>query len=304
QDRQEAEAPAGVRDQVRSARRDLLLQPERDAGRLDERQQHGAVAGVLRDLPAAHLSFLGELLEVGPHHRQELQDDRRRDVRHDPEREHGEAPQGAAREDVEEPEEGPRRRPEELVHRAGVDPGGRDVRPEAVHGEHHEREDDPLAQVRDREDVREALEGAHRGITSQRPPAASIRALAPAENLWAETVSALPISPPPRILTGRLARARRFSARAAGVTADPASKRSRSERFTMSYSTRKMLVNPRLGMRRWSGIWPPSNPRMWREPGLGFCPFLPRPPPLPCPPPRAPPPPLAASVAPRQGRRP
>ena len=48
---------------------------------------HRAVARVLGDLPPAHLAFLRELLEVGHDHGQQLQDDRRGDVRHDAERE-------------------------------------------------------------------------------------------------------------------------------------------------------------------------------------------------------------------------
>jgi len=47
-------------------------------------------------------------------------------------------------------------------------------------------------------------------------------------------------------------------------------------RFTMLYSLRKMLVKPRLGMRRWSGIWPPSKPRIIREPLRERWPLCPR----------------------------
>src|SRR6266702_1011126 len=42
------------------------------------------------------------------------------------------------------------------------------------------------------------------------------------------------------------------------------------------YSVRKMLVNPRLGRRRWSGIWPPSKPRMRLEPEREPWPLWPR----------------------------
>src|SRR5579862_8880803 len=47
-------------------------------------------------------------------------------------------------------------------------------------------------------------------------------------------------------------------------------------RFTMLYSTRKMFVNPRFGMRRCSGIWPPSKPRIMREPLRERWPLCPR----------------------------
>src|SRR5271170_4674600 len=42
------------------------------------------------------------------------------------------------------------------------------------------------------------------------------------------------------------------------------------------YSTRKMLVKPRLGRRRCSGIWPPSKPRMRLEPERDPWPLWPR----------------------------
>src|SRR4030081_1188907 len=47
-------------------------------------------------------------------------------------------------------------------------------------------------------------------------------------------------------------------------------------RFTMLNSLRKILVKPRLGMRRWSGIWPPSKPRIIREPLRERWPLCPR----------------------------
>ena len=82
------------------------LQEEGDARALDDRDQHRAVARVLGDLAASQLAFLRQLLEVRPHHRQELQDDRRGDVGHDAQREHRDLLQAAAREGVDEPEEG------------------------------------------------------------------------------------------------------------------------------------------------------------------------------------------------------
>src|SRR5580658_6803658 len=44
----------------------------------------------------------------------------------------------------------------------------------------------------------------------------------------------------------------------------------------MLNSLRKILVKPRLGMRRCSGIWPPSKPRIMREPVRERCPLCPR----------------------------
>src|ERR1700755_2624422 len=53
-------------------------------------------------------------------------------------------------------------------------------------------------------------------------------------------------------------------------------------RLISANSTRKMLVKPRLGSRRCSGIWPPSNPLM-RTPERAVWPLPPRPPVLPLP---------------------
>src|ERR1051325_9748489 len=44
-----------------------------------------------------------------------------------------------------------------------------------------------------------------------------------------------------------------------------------------------MLVKPRFGRRRWSGIWPPSKPTLREYPDRDFCPFSPRPAVLPRP---------------------
>src|SRR5207237_5255098 len=60
-------------------------------------------------------------------------------------------------------------------------------------------------------------------------------------------------------------------------------KRSRSPTLISAYSTRNGFVNPRLGMRRWIGIWPPSNPMKFMLPVRAFWPLPPRPAVLPSP---------------------
>ena len=47
-------------------------------------------------------------------------------------------------------------------------------------------------------------------------------------------------------------------------------------RLTILNSLRKMLVKPRFGMRRCNGIWPPSKPRIMREPLRERWPLWPR----------------------------
>src|SRR5487761_2744676 len=53
-------------------------------------------------------------------------------------------------------------------------------------------------------------------------------------------------------------------------------------RLTSANSSRKMLLKPRFGRRRCSGIWPPSKPLM-RTPERAVWPLPPRPPVLPMP---------------------
>src|SRR5271165_6897776 len=65
----------------------------------------------------------------------------------------------------------------------------------------------------------------------------------------------------------------------------------------MLNSLRKMLVKPRFGMRRCSGIWPPSKPRIMREPVRERCPLCPRVDVLPMPEPMPRPTRLRFSVA-------
>ena len=68
---------------------------------------------------------------------------------------------------------------------SGSTPGRRDVAAEPVDRQQAEREQDPLAQIRDREDVAEALEITP-GSSSQVPPAASIFSRADLQNLCAD----------------------------------------------------------------------------------------------------------------------
>src|SRR5215204_6810487 len=94
------------------------------------------------------------------------------------------------------------------------------------------------------------------------------------------------------------------SSSSAGVISVPFSKRSESvSRFTTSNSSRKMLLKPRFGTRRCSGIWPPSNPRLCLKPERDFAPLCPRPAVLPLPDPWPRPIRFFACLAPFGGRR-
>ena len=135
----------------------MALQARGDAEGLHQRQDHGQIAGPLRDLAPAQLAFLLQLFERRDHHGQQLQDDRRRDVGHDAQREDRQPADVAAAEQVEEAEDGALVALEELFQAVGVDAGSRDVPAQAVDRQQRQREQDTLAQIRDPKNVRNRL---------------------------------------------------------------------------------------------------------------------------------------------------
>ena len=135
-----------------------------------------------------------------------------------------------------------------------------------------------------------------------KPPAASILALADAVNASATTNSGVEISPAPRIFIGLLSvrtspTARRMSwlmvtgADFDAFLASPSSSNAPASAsapiapmLTTSYSTLKRFLKPRsFGIRRWRGVWPPSNHGGMEPPARAFWPLVPRPASLPLP---------------------
>src|SRR5690606_9418977 len=129
----------------------------------------------------------------------ELEHDRRRDVRHDAQREHGGARQ-AATECVVELEQRTRSGLRDLLlQREDVHRGRRDVGADSIHEHDEEREENLLLQLLI--DV-EPRNGWGRHQASTLPPAASILARACADTGSPWTVSARDTSPCPSSLTG------------------------------------------------------------------------------------------------------
>src|SRR5262245_21767002 len=121
-------------------------------------------------------------------------------------------------------------------------------------------------------------------MTSTLPPAAWIFASADLLNLWACTTSAFLISPFPRILTGRVTRfTSPASTRDCGVIVPCVERSPKLFTFTMAYSFRNGFLNPYFGIRRMSGICPPSNPGCLPPPDLAKSPLCPFVAVLPCP---------------------
>src|SRR6185503_392064 len=153
---------------------------------------------------------------------------------------------------------------------------------DAIDREQPQREQHAVAQIRDGEDV---LQAVVHGSCSVAPPAAAIFSAAFPLNRCARTVSALSISPRPSTFSRAPAPlTSRCSASSSAVTTVPASNRAPSvSRLTTSYSTRNGLWKPRFGTRRCSGICPPSKPRLNLKPDRDFAPLWPRPAVLPLP---------------------
>ena len=126
---------------------------------LAEGQADGQVARVLGDLLLADLAFFLELLQRGDDDREQLQDDRRGDVGHDPQREEREAREAAAREEVEEAEDvGAAEVALQFLDGVDVDARRRDVGAQPVEREHRRGEGEFLANVGDAESVRNGPE--------------------------------------------------------------------------------------------------------------------------------------------------
>src|SRR5882672_6725919 len=137
----------------------------------------------------------------------------------------------------------------------------------------------------------EGREGADFGgaSTLTAPPAFSTAAIADLDAPWTANCSATLISPRPSRRTPSLARRNtppRTKASTSTVSLVSRAPRSTAawmrSRFTSLSSSAKMLLKPRFGSRRCSGIWPPSKPLM-RTPVRAVWPLPPRPPVLPFP---------------------
>jgi len=151
--KKEAAAPAEA-EVVAEVVEELPGPRQRDErGGLQDGQTQGQVAGVLRDLRLAGLALLAELLEAGDHDSEQLQDDRRGDVRHDAEREDRQVQQRPAGEQVQQVEyaaagAGVVHRFETRLHVGVGHTGARQGGAQPVQRDHRYCEQQFLAQVR------------------------------------------------------------------------------------------------------------------------------------------------------------
>ncbi len=125
----------------------LALQSHGNSQRLEQSQPHGAEARVLRDLAPARFAFLLQLLERGNHVCQQLHDDGRRNVRHDPQREDREPRQRPTREHVEKAQDPALLPFEQLLQLPRVDSRHRNVSANPVHHQGEQQKHQPATQV-------------------------------------------------------------------------------------------------------------------------------------------------------------
>jgi hypothetical protein len=126
----------------------LPLQRDRDADRLEGREDDRAVARVLGDLPPPGLTLLLQLLQLRNHRRHQLHDDAGGDVRHDAEREYARPLQSAAREHVEHVQDRALVLVEQDRQRLRVDTGHRNEGADAIDQQRADDEQQSLPQVR------------------------------------------------------------------------------------------------------------------------------------------------------------
>src|ERR1700751_4449764 len=191
QHRHQNEAVAGGEHEILVA----FGQAVRNAKGLQRAQDDGQVACPLGDHLAPEFALLLQLRQRLIDHRQQLQNDRCRDVRHDAQRENRQAAQLTAREQVDEPKKRSLVLREELREFGGFDSWGLDLTTQPVHRQHGQREEDALAQIGDAKDVGQFFK--HYCKTSNLPPALVIFSWADLENLCACTVRAIVNSPSP-----------------------------------------------------------------------------------------------------------
>jgi hypothetical protein len=123
------------------------FQRHRNAKRLEQGQTQGAVTRVLRDLATAGFAFFLELLEGRHHVGQQLHDDRRRDVRHDPQREDRETGQGTTRHQVGHAQNAAFLTLEELLQLGRVNPRHRNMRADPIHDQGEQQKHQAATQV-------------------------------------------------------------------------------------------------------------------------------------------------------------
>ena len=118
----------------------LCFKSNGDTKGLEECQNNGAVAGVLRNLVLSSLTLFLQRLERRTCNGHQLHDDRCRDVRHDAQCKHGKARQGTTGEHVEHAENAVFLTRKQIGQHRRVDSRYGNVRADAIHDERTQQE--------------------------------------------------------------------------------------------------------------------------------------------------------------------
>ena len=149
----ETEAPARSCYDLGSATATRTFQRDCRHKSLKKGQRYGQITGVLGYFLASQFALFGKLFQERDHDGGQLQNDRGRDIRHDPQGENAEALQRSAGEDVQKSENRAGLRLEQLFQRFMIDARALDKSSHAVDGKQAQHEQDALAQVGDTEDI-------------------------------------------------------------------------------------------------------------------------------------------------------
>ncbi len=142
-------ADARIGDDGFSSRTNHRLQPRRNSGTLDYRQDNRTVTCIFSDFLAALLAFLGQLLDRLKDHCQQLQDNRGTDIGHDAQCKNGHLLQGAAGKSTDQANQSPFSPFKKLGQHLGINPGCRYVTPNPIDRKHAQGKQNSTAQFRD-----------------------------------------------------------------------------------------------------------------------------------------------------------
>ena len=133
--------------QARIGHKTASLKAHSDTVGLHRRKDHGPVARVLVDLLTPLLTLFLELLKLGNHRSHQLNDDRGRNVGHDPKGKDAHTGNRTAGEHVEHAPQASCGLVKECAQFLCVDTGDRDIRPDTVDDQQSDREHDALAKL-------------------------------------------------------------------------------------------------------------------------------------------------------------
>src|SRR5262249_55613171 len=218
------------------------------------------------------LALLAQLHERGHHHRHHLDDDGGGDVGHHAHGEDRQARQRPAREQVHDAEDRVGAVAEETRHFCRVHPRHRDEGTDAVDDQRADQEEEPVADLSGTRDFAERGAACGGGghmcparvcpYASILPPAASIAARAPLVAATPLSVTAFLISPESTTLTRSVPSGTTPAFSRASRSTTAASTLASSCRRTSARERLRAERKPTFGIRRCSGIWPPSKPTL------------------------------------------